>query len=113
MDSAVALAEYLAVNGEAGFGSCSGKATHEIRPPLIALLRRLCLISQAPRKLRKAASHCGGVAPTSKLLPFHDTPFLADAGNKVYAVVVDKRIAQVQCEDKEEISKYEIDFLLR
>ena len=59
------------------------------------LLWRLCVAADTdivPAKVRKLASHCGGVPPSDKLKGFADTPMVADPGNKVYAAVVERLI---------------------
>ena len=55
------------------------------------LLWRLCIMADSdkvPARLRKLASHCGGVPPTIRLTAFPDTPRLADPGNKIYGRLV-------------------------
>ena len=63
------------------------------------LLWRLCVAADTnivPAKVRKLASHCGGVPPSDKLKGFADTPMVADPGNKVYAAVVERLIKNIE-----------------
>ena len=93
------LARLLQISGEACFGGASVQADH--RPLGLAVLCRLAFIAdteRTPRQLRKRASHCGGVPPTSKLPPFHDTPLVSDPGNCVYAAVVDRLLREAPAE---------------
>ena len=63
------------------------------------LLWRLCVAADTnivPAKVRKLASHCGGVPPSDKLKGFADTPMVADPGNKVYAAVVERLIKTIE-----------------
>ena len=63
------------------------------------ILWRLCIVADTSiinKRLRKAASHCGGIPPSDQLLPaFSDTPMLTDPGNAVYRSVVNRLINKV------------------
>lgn len=73
---------------------CEGAtfAIHE-KATFAMLLWRLCITADTdivPKKVRKLASHCGGVVPKTcyGLHGFTDTPMVADPTNQVYARVV-------------------------
>jgi len=66
---------------------------------LLATLRRLCLVADTDvvaARVRKLASHAGGVPPLAgKLAPFADTPQVADPGNAIYSVIVTRLIERI------------------
>lgn len=101
LDAAMRVAEALAEQGESGFAACGGTESLDELLGEEALwhsvLRRLCLIADTDvvgTKARKEASHCGGVPPVpGQLVPFWDTPGVADPGNAVYAGIVRRLLA--------------------
>jgi len=88
MDAAAQIAETLHISEPA-----------EEEPILVTVLRRLCLVADTDyvsARVRKLASHAGGVPPIAgKLLAFADTPHVADPGNATYAAIVTRLIAEV------------------
>ena len=100
------MAQLLADYGERGFGALTkgDMKRKERQQPSIheEVLHRLAAISDhtlVSKTCRKRASHCGGVPPDDKLLKaFKDTPFVADAGNKIYSSIVRKLLATMKKE---------------
>jgi hypothetical protein len=93
LEASQRLAEVLGAHNEIGFEMYGALPT--IIKPLsdpVAALRRLCIIQNQPRELRKMASHCGGITPNDAygVHAFKDTPGVADAGNAIYAAFVDR-----------------------
>jgi hypothetical protein len=94
------VAKILWLAGERGF-EMSGEAEDPWLSPTSSpndsriyeeVLNRLALIGDytvVPTRMRKMASHCGGVPPVQgSLAAFTDTPMVADAGNALYASIV-------------------------
>ena len=78
------IAVILSDHGEAGFGGPGCPEMQALQVHLAAV-RRMVIIASLPPRLRKDASHCGGVRPGAGLRPFADTPLVADPTNRVYA----------------------------
>ena len=111
-------AETISRLGEKGFqhlvDSRPGAALQSpaYRGPILHwnVLQRLALIADTyliPKPLRKAASHCGGVAPDDRykaLSPLKGTRFCADGGNNVYFYIVENLLCK--CEDLTAMAPY-------
>jgi curved DNA-binding protein CbpA len=98
ISAACDIARILAAHGERGFGRLATASPRSTIPSPIyeEVLNRLALIGDhwvIPAKMRKSASHCGGVSPVDGLAAFKDTPAVADAGNAVYSCIV-RRLLQ-------------------
>jgi len=86
-------------------------------PPLsvrVEILRRLCFIADTvPVKIRKSASHIGGVDPCEALNLYSSAllPHVADPGNIVYDAVVERLLNLATKEDEVHVSKWGLDSL--
>ena len=90
------MARILSAEGEQGFAANpSGDVGATVFEKALYRLALIADTNVVGKRIRKQASHCGGVPPTKLLQPFKDTPGVADPGNALYASVVQKLLDHV------------------
>ena len=83
------MARILSAEGEQGFAANpSGDVGASVFEKALYRLALIADTNVVGKRIRKQASHCGGVPPTKLLQSFKDSPGVADPGNAAVMAVL-------------------------
>ena len=114
LEASQRLAAVLGAHNEHGF-EVYGAIPDQLKTfPEVATLRRMCIIQDQPKRLRKLASHCGGIRPNAAhgVYAFKDTPGVADPGNAIYAAFFDQLLQWSNYAAAEGVERWKLDQLV-